>query len=261
MRLQQHVGHGHLAGQVGPLALVGRVLVVADIVPGPAVEGAWPHPRHIVGRQVVAQPVALVGGAPERVGAGLDRHADAVPEAGGEGCVRAAAIGIDGQHVGAPVLAVPRRRQVRARPRGRRSAVGRRRRNPSASFEPEPTVTYIVLPSGEKTMSRVQWPPAGRPAITVTASRRTSVSPLRIGEAQDRVGVGHIDELRRRARRIEGDAERLVEVERRRWCRGSAAPRRRGRANRWMRPAALSATSTSPLGARRIMRGVSRPAA
>src|ERR1700679_1519105 len=29
----------------------------------------------------------------------------------------------------------------------------------SATFEPEPTETYMVLPSGEKTISRVQWPP------------------------------------------------------------------------------------------------------
>ena len=29
---------------------------------------------------------------------------------------------------------------------------------PSASFEPDPTETYIRFPSGEKAMSRVQWP-------------------------------------------------------------------------------------------------------
>src|SRR5438045_4816510 len=45
--------------QVRPLALVPRVLVAADIVPGPAVEGALLDVGGVVRDEVVAQAVAL----------------------------------------------------------------------------------------------------------------------------------------------------------------------------------------------------------
>src|SRR5262249_51737452 len=37
MRLDQHIGHAHPAGEVRALSLVGGVLMVADIEPGPAI--------------------------------------------------------------------------------------------------------------------------------------------------------------------------------------------------------------------------------
>src|SRR6185437_10080253 len=45
MRLQQHVGDGDLVLQVGALAGMSRVLMVTDVEPGPAVEGAFANPR------------------------------------------------------------------------------------------------------------------------------------------------------------------------------------------------------------------------
>ena len=104
MRLDQHVGHGDVAGQIGPLALQPRILVIADIVPGPAVECALPHRRRIVRRQVVAQAVALVHHAPQVACRGCDRLGCAVAQAGGED-PPVAAIGIERQHVGTLLLA------------------------------------------------------------------------------------------------------------------------------------------------------------
>jgi hypothetical protein len=57
--------------------------VAAHVVPGPAVEAAFLDGGHVVGDQVVAEVVALVGGAPERAGDGVDGLADAVADAGG----------------------------------------------------------------------------------------------------------------------------------------------------------------------------------
>ena len=75
MRLNENVGRRDVVRQIGPLVLVARVLMIAEIVPGPAIEGALRHMRRIVGRQVVAKPVALVDGAPERARSGLNRKA------------------------------------------------------------------------------------------------------------------------------------------------------------------------------------------
>ena len=59
MRLNQNVGNDNFAGEVGSLALVMRILVVSDVVPGPFVASRRPLLRDVVGRQIVAHPVAL----------------------------------------------------------------------------------------------------------------------------------------------------------------------------------------------------------
>ena len=41
MRLNENVGHRDPVRQIRPLALVARVLMIAEIVPGPAIEGAF----------------------------------------------------------------------------------------------------------------------------------------------------------------------------------------------------------------------------
>ena len=84
MRLDQHVGNGDLALEVGACARVPRVLIVADVEPGPAVERALPHPRDVVRHQIVAEAVALVGRAIEIAGRGMNGEADAIADAGGE---------------------------------------------------------------------------------------------------------------------------------------------------------------------------------
>src|SRR5690606_34663587 len=74
-----------LAGQIRAIALHARLFVVAHVVPGPAVEGAFLHAGCIVGHEVIAALVALVHRAPHIAGGRLDGHADAVAQAGGEG--------------------------------------------------------------------------------------------------------------------------------------------------------------------------------
>src|ERR1700722_20961624 len=54
MRLNENVGRREGGGEVGPLVLVARVLMIAKIVPGPAIESALRDMRDVVGRQVVA---------------------------------------------------------------------------------------------------------------------------------------------------------------------------------------------------------------
>src|SRR5690349_11634005 len=54
MRLDQHVRRGDPAFQVAPRAGMARILMVADVEPGPAVEGILAHPRDIIGHQIIA---------------------------------------------------------------------------------------------------------------------------------------------------------------------------------------------------------------
>src|ERR1019366_10753195 len=89
-----------------PLAGVPRILVRPDIPPGPAIESALAHARDVIGRQIVAEPVALVGRAPQIAGGGIDREADAIADAGRENAP-ALALRIEHQHVGALALAAP----------------------------------------------------------------------------------------------------------------------------------------------------------
>ena len=48
----------------------------------------------------------------------------------------------------------------------------------SSLFDPEPTATNKLLPSLEKTMSRVEWPPAGISEISVSAGPVAFRSPF-----------------------------------------------------------------------------------
>ena len=73
MRLNENVGRRDGVRQVGSLVLVARVLMIAKIVPRPAIESALRDMRYVVGRQVVAEFVALVDGAPEGARSGLNR--------------------------------------------------------------------------------------------------------------------------------------------------------------------------------------------
>ncbi len=64
-------------------AVEAGVGVGADVVPGPAVEAVFLDGGDVVGDEVVAEVVALVDGAPELAGDGVDGLADAVADAGG----------------------------------------------------------------------------------------------------------------------------------------------------------------------------------
>src|SRR5690606_491901 len=65
VRAERHVRRQRLAGEVRPLAGVARVLVVAHVVPRPAVEAAFLHAGRVVRDDLVAEPVALVDRAPD----------------------------------------------------------------------------------------------------------------------------------------------------------------------------------------------------
>src|ERR1700735_1088916 len=84
-----------------------RVRMVAEIVPGPAIEGVRRDMRRIVGRQVVAEPVAFIDGAPEGARSGLNRKARTVANAGRVDPL-VLAVRVEGQHVGAALLVAER---------------------------------------------------------------------------------------------------------------------------------------------------------
>ena len=107
MRLDENVGRRDAFREIRPLVLVARVLVVAEIVPGPAIEGALRDVRRVVGRQIVAESVALVDGAPERASSRLDRKARAIANAGRVDALMSA-VGIEGEHVGAALFIAER---------------------------------------------------------------------------------------------------------------------------------------------------------
>src|ERR1700733_2750722 len=82
------------------LAGVPRVLMGADVPPGPAVKAAFTHRGDVVGYQVVAQAVALIDGAPQLPVVGIDGDAGRVTDAGSvDALVRS--VRIKGEDVGA----------------------------------------------------------------------------------------------------------------------------------------------------------------
>ena len=127
------------AGAVGAWLGKTRVLVAAHVVPGPAIKAALLDGGDVVGDEVVAEVVALVGGAPELAGGRVDGLADAVADA---------------------VRRRPRRTCPRECTRGRRRGGTRRdgcrdRRRWSRN-QPRPACAGRLC---VKTTSRVQWPP------------------------------------------------------------------------------------------------------
>src|SRR4051812_42151102 len=73
-----------MVGQVGSLALVARLRVLADEKPRPAVERAVLHRRGVLEGRVVTQAVTLVDHRPELAAPRLDRDARRVAQPGGD---------------------------------------------------------------------------------------------------------------------------------------------------------------------------------
>ncbi|CDX27565.1 hypothetical protein MPL3356_70065 [Mesorhizobium plurifarium] len=206
MRLHQHIRNGDLAGEVGASALVARVLVVADIVPGPAVESAFLHRGRVFEGGVVAKLVALVDDAPERAGRRLHGHAGAVAQAGGD---RPAvlAVGVEGEHVGAALFRAPGLAQ-------------RLRFSPflDTALRPGAHILGDVGAGADRQIERLAVGREGDVARPVVAGGDLGHDGFRlggrfqvavaIGEAHDAIAVGDIDPLRLVARRVEGDAVR-----------------------------------------------------
>src|ERR1700733_13911939 len=85
------------------LAGVPRVLMGADVPPGPAVKAAFAHRGDVVGYQVVAQAVALIDSAPQLPAVGIDGQTRGVADAGSvDAPVRS--VRIKGKDVGALVF-------------------------------------------------------------------------------------------------------------------------------------------------------------
>src|SRR5580704_17145705 len=74
MRLQQYVWNNNLISQLWMLALMARILMAADVPPGPAIEAAYLHVGDVVGHEVVSQAVALIDRAPQLTGLGIERQ-------------------------------------------------------------------------------------------------------------------------------------------------------------------------------------------
>src|SRR6266446_2174804 len=106
MGLDEHVGYGDLMLEIGPLACMPGVLIAADIEPRPSIERIFADPRDVVGHQIVAEAVALVGGAPRRAALRLDCEADAIADSRGEYFL-VFAMGIERQHHGAIGFVTP----------------------------------------------------------------------------------------------------------------------------------------------------------
>src|SRR5580658_2035658 len=70
------------AGAVGTGLREARILMTAHVVPRPAVEAAFLDRSDVVGDQVIAEVVALVGRAPKLSGGGVDGLTDAVADPG-----------------------------------------------------------------------------------------------------------------------------------------------------------------------------------
>src|SRR5437870_12078160 len=143
-------------------AFVTRVDVVADVKPGPAIETAGTDTTDVVGRQIFTEFVPLVCAHPELIAAGAKCNSDGVSNS--------------------PRInfwPLPSGLNSKMRARSASAAL-------SETFERDPIETYIFLPSGEKTMSRVQCPPLRRRAAPpercvpkTSAGPRALRSPLR----------------------------------------------------------------------------------
>src|ERR1700690_2989893 len=83
MRLNQDVGNGNLARQFRMRAGMARVLMIAEVVPRPAVKTVVFNMRDVIGGNVVAQFITLVHASPENYGQGFDGQADGVANAPG----------------------------------------------------------------------------------------------------------------------------------------------------------------------------------
>jgi hypothetical protein len=102
--LKEDIGNDDVGAQLGMLAIVARVVVGADIKPGPAVKAALPDVSDEIGGKIVAEPVALVNRGPKRAGGRIDSDADGVAEAPGKNA-QAGAVRIEFEDVGAVVFA------------------------------------------------------------------------------------------------------------------------------------------------------------
>ena len=211
--LQQHVGNRHLAGEVGPLAGMAGVLVIAQIKPGPAVEGTLFHACDVVRHEVIAQAVTLVGRGPQIARIGMNGDAHAIANAVREGAERQLAFGICDQDCGAIGLGVPARTQAVLRVPGRglaavlfAHAFGDVRSRTDRDEEPLAVEgkSNVARAVAAVALGQLRYDRFGRTA-------RLQVAAL-IRDAHHRIIVPHVNPLGMISRRIKSDPERPVET-------------------------------------------------
>src|SRR6185437_4084114 len=78
VRLDQHVGNNDFIFQFGMLAFVTRILMSANVIPGPAIEASVLDVSDVIRRQIVADLIPLVYRAPELSRFRIDRLPHAV---------------------------------------------------------------------------------------------------------------------------------------------------------------------------------------
>src|SRR5215471_3160603 len=97
---QEDVWDEGLGSQFRLLALAPRILMIADVEVGPAVEAALLHVRKVLGDQIVAELVALLHPNPKSIGAGIPLQVRRIPRARGENLVTGA-VGVEAVYGGA----------------------------------------------------------------------------------------------------------------------------------------------------------------
>ena len=83
------------------------ILVMAQVIPGPAVESSFFDAGDVIRHQIVAQAVALVGGNPQIARGIIHGHDRAVANAGRELAGWLAAFGVRHQNVSAVAFGTP----------------------------------------------------------------------------------------------------------------------------------------------------------
>src|SRR5207248_8735420 len=196
MRLHQDVGNDDLVLQLRVLSFMTRVLMAADVIPGPAVEASILDVRDVLRRKIVADVVTFVDGTPRLARFGIDGNSDAIANAGGEDAA-SRAIGIELENVGAFGL--------------RGIIVG----VVDVGMRADGDVHLLAI-EGESNIpcpvtSATKASPAGKIGDLLRGATRFEFSIL-IGKANDRVGVPNVDPLRIGSDGIDRDPKRLVET-------------------------------------------------
>src|SRR5207248_2806516 len=140
MRLYEHIRHDHFIGKLGMFSFVARIDMVGDIKPGPAIKPAGFDTADVIGGQIIAEFVPFVCAHPKLITAWTKCDPDGISNSPRTN-----------------FCPLPSGLNSKMRARSASAAL-------SESFEREPIETYIFLPSGKKTMSRVQCPPLRRKA-------------------------------------------------------------------------------------------------
>src|SRR5687768_12851998 len=82
-----------------------RVLLWAEVIPGPAIKSALLDARHVIGDKVIAELVALIYARPEGAGRGLNGEPHGVADARGIELL-VLSVGRERENAGAAILRV-----------------------------------------------------------------------------------------------------------------------------------------------------------